>query len=151
MTHKKIVYQTETESGSQGLAKLCFVLAAFLVILSVIVAEDAKSYRYSSIEWILRYFDLYMWFYVGAGLFVAVGNALYRKKGGLLTVTDIYVSLETPNNMIVLPIDQITSIRKDANNLLVVTTAAGTLQLAKATDSQNIIDAILSQKEQSAE
>ena len=144
MIHKNIAFQTHIKNNFKALAIFFFALAVLSFFASFVVASIMTSYRYSAIEWIFRYIEAYMWFYIGAALCIVVGLLLYAQKDGTLTVTDLYVCLESPNDLLILPLWNITCIRKTGNSLI-ITTANSRVQVGNVASCNEIINAVLAQ------
>ena len=63
----------------------------------------------------------------------------------MFTVTDMYICMETGTEITVLPLDQLTSVRK-VNALLVVSTANVTLQVADIPSVERAIVVIMDRR-----
>ena len=145
MSQKQIVCQKQiAANNAAGIA--CLIIAAASVFAAFVVASAVAGPRYSAIEWIFDYFDLYCWFFIGAAIFFGIGMVLVKRKGGWLTVTDSYVSLSYTQGITALPINTLTSVRC-ADKVATITTANCSIQavLPSATDAVEIVNAILSQ------
>lgn len=145
MNHKNIIFQNRTESGNKVLAAIFFALALCLILAAFVVAGINTSSRYSVVEWMLRYIEAYVWFFIGASLFALIGCLLNIRKQGVFTVTDMYICMETGTEITILPIDQLTSVRK-VNTLLVVSTANVTLQVADIPSVERAIAVIMDRR-----
>lgn len=145
MNHKNVIFQNRTESGNKALAVVFFVLAICSILAAFVVAGINTSSRYSVIEWMVRYIEAYIWFFLGAGLFALIGCMLNIRKQGLFTVTDMYICMESGTEITILPIDQLTAVRK-MNALLVVSTANITLQVADIPSVERAIAIIMDRR-----
>ena len=129
--------------AANPLAIASFIVAFLAVVASFIVAASFTTSSYTPLEWIIRHFGLYVWFYFGAGIFVGIGIWLLFVLKPELTVTDTRVYGKIGSiKKIDLPINQISAIGTGIFSSVAIATSSGSIRFWGIINRDEITNAI---------
>ena len=142
MKNEKIICKSNAGIiAANPLAILCFIIA-FLGVISSFITASCFTLT-TPIEWIIRNFDLYVWFYIGALLFIGIGILLLVLLKPELIVTDarVYGKIGAIKK-VDLPLNQISAIGTGILNCVTIATSSGKIRFWGIINHDKIANAV---------
>lgn len=141
---EKVICESDVGTISYNpFAFICFMLSNVVFISSFLVAASYAPSRYSAFVWISRYFDLYVWFYIGSIFLDILGIIFMYIFKPNLTVTNkrVYGNIGKIKR-VDLPINKISAIGTGMFKGFTISSSSGVLHFWGVRNRDQLLNAI---------